>query len=312
MSNSPRRAVLFSGQGAQKVGMGADLFDQSPSAHALYELADQLLGWPLAETSFRGPVDALTQTRICQPALYVHGLALLAAFQDLTGHPLRFDAAAGLSLGEYTAHAAAGTFTFQAGLHLVAERGRLMQEACDATVGTMITLLGATPEQAAEIAAACDVDVANLNCPGQIVLSGGKKEMEGVAAAAKERGVRKVIPLNVAGAYHSRLMAAAATGLAPYLTAGKLESPVVPVVANFTADVTDGVDQILRALEAQVCGSVRWEESIRRLIAMGVTEFVECGPGAVLAGLLRRIDPQARCLSLETHADLVKHADALA
>ena len=311
MSNSPRRAVLFSGQGAQKVGMGADLFDQSPSAHALYELADQLLGWPLAETSFRGPVDALTQTRICQPALYVHGLALLVAFQDLTGHPLRFDAAAGLSLGEYTAHAAAGTFTFQAGLHLVAERGRLMQEACDATVGTMITLLGATPEQAAEIAAACDVDVANLNCPGQIVLSGGKKEMEGVAAAAKERGVRKVIPLNVAGAYHSRLMAAAATGLAPYLTAAKLESPVVPVVANFTADVTDGVDQILRALEAQVCGSVRWEESIRRLIAMGVTEFVECGPGAVLAGLLRRIDPQARCLSLETHADLVKHADAL-
>jgi [acyl-carrier-protein] S-malonyltransferase len=311
MSNSPRRAVLFSGQGAQKVGMGADLFDQSPSAHALYDLADQRLGWPLSETSFRGPEEALTQTRICQPALYVHGLALLAAYQDLTGRPLRFEAAAGLSLGEYTAHAAAGTFTFQAGLHLVAERGRLMQEACDATVGTMVTLLGATPEQAKEIAAACNVDVANLNCPGQIVLSGGKAEMEGLAAIAKEKGIRRVIPLNVAGAYHSRLMAGAATGLAPFLTAAQLASPTVPVVANYTADVAEGVDEILRTLEAQVCGSVRWEESIRRLLGQGITEFVECGPGAVLAGLLRRIDPNVRCLSLESHADLVKHADAL-
>jgi [acyl-carrier-protein] S-malonyltransferase len=311
MATSSLRAVLFSGQGAQKIGMGADLVAQSRSAQALYELADSRLGWPLSEYSFRGPGDSLTQTRICQPALYVHGLAILAAFQDLTGQPLLFSAAAGLSLGEYTAHAAAGTFTFQAGLHLVEVRGRLMQEACDSTVGTMATLLGATPEQATEIAAACNVDVANLNCPGQIVLSGGKAEMEGVAAAAQERGVRKVISLKVAGAYHSRLMASAAVGLAPYLTAAQLQASVVPVVANYTAEVADGADQILRALEAQVCGSVRWEESIRRLIAMGVTEFVECGPGGVLAGLLRRIDPEVTCLSLEKYEDLVKNADAL-
>jgi [acyl-carrier-protein] S-malonyltransferase len=311
MTTPSPRALLFSGQGAQKVGMGADLAENSVSAHALYELADSRLGWPLSDYSFRGPEEALTQTRICQPALYTQGLALLAAFQDLTGQPLRFEATAGLSLGEYTAHAAAGTFTFKAGLHLVAERGRLMQEACDATVGTMITLLGATPEQAREIAEACRVDVANLNCPGQIVLSGGKHEMEGVAEAAKARGIRRVIPLNVAGAYHSRLMASAATELAPYLTAAHLEAPRVPVVANYTADVTDGADQILRALESQVCGSVRWEESIRRLITMGFADFVECGPGGAIAGMVRRIDPAVRCLSLESYADLVKHAEAL-
>src|SRR5471032_472139 len=250
MTTTRPRALLFSGQGAQKVGMGADLYENSPSAHELYEQADAKLGWPLSEYSFRGPEATLTETRVCQPALYTHGLALLAAFQDHAKRPLRFEAAAGLSLGEYTAHAAAGSFTFQTGLHLVAERGRLMQEACNATVGTMITLLGATPEQAREIAALCDVDVANLNCPGQIVLSGGSKQMEGVAAVAKEKGIRKVVALKVAGAYHSRLMAAAATGLAPYLIAAHLEAPKVPVVANYSAHVTDGADSILTALDA--------------------------------------------------------------
>jgi [acyl-carrier-protein] S-malonyltransferase len=311
MTTSNPRALLFSGQGAQKVGMGADLVQNSVSAQALFELADRRLGWPVSAYSFNGPVETLTETRVCQPALYCHGLAILAAFEDHTGHPLRFEAAAGLSLGEYTAHAAAGTFTFQAGLHLVEQRGLLMQEACNATVGTMVTLLGATPEQAQEIATACNVDVANLNCPGQVVLSGGVREMEPVAALAKEKGIRKVVALKVAGAYHSRLMASAATGLAPYLTAAQLAAPRVPVVANYTAEVTDGADQILRALDAQVCGSVRWTESIQRLIAMGITEFVECGPGGVIAALLKRIDPNVTCLSLESHADIVKHADAL-
>jgi len=311
MSNTKPRALLFSGQGAQKAGMGADLYEKSASARALYELANSLLGLPLSDYSFQGPEATLTETRVCQPALYVHGLAILAAFEDHTGRPLRFEAAAGLSLGEYTAHAAAGTFTFQTGLHLVAERGRLMQESCNTTTGTMITLLGATPEQAQEIATACGVDVANLNCPGQVVLSGGVKEMEGVPVLAKEKGIRKVIPLKVAGAYHSRLMAAAATGLAPYLTNAEMHAPSVPVVANFTADVTDSADQILRALEAQVCGSVRWTESIQKLIAMGFTDFVECGPGGVIAGLLKRIDPAVTCLSLESHADIVKYAEAL-
>lgn len=311
MTTTKHRALLFSGQGAQKVGMGADLYEKSPAAQSLYQQADTQLSWPLSEYSFRGPEATLTETRVCQPALFVHGLAVLAAFQDITSRILRFEATAGLSLGEYTAHVAAGTFSFETGLSLVAERGRLMQEACNTTSGTMITLLGATPEQAREIAVQCNVDVANLNCPGQIVLSGGKKEMEGVAAAAKEKGVRKVIPLNVAGAYHSRLMAAAATGLAPHLANADLHAPRVPVVANFTATVTDGADQILRALEDQVCGSVRWEESVRRLISMGFTEFVECGPGGIIAGMLRRIDPAVTCLSLESYDDIVKHADAL-
>ena len=311
MTTNKPRALLFSGQGAQKVDMGADLYLNSLSAKALYDEADVRLGLPLTEYSFRGPSEKLTETRVCQPALYVHGLAILAAFEEHTKRALRFEAAAGLSLGEYTAHAAAGTFSFETGLHLVEKRGALMQEACNATQGTMITLLGATPEQAQEIATACNVDVANLNCPGQVVLSGGVKEMEGVPALAKEKGIRKVVPLKVAGAYHSRLMASAATELAPFLSAADLTAPRVPVVANYTADVTDGADQILRALDAQVCGSVRWTESIQKLIAMGITDFVECGPGAVIAGLLRRIDSNATCLSLESHADIVKHADVL-
>src|SRR5476649_1254353 len=272
MTTSKPRALLFSGQGAQKVGMGLDLFQNSVSAQALYELADTRLGWPLSDYSFNGPEEILTETRVCQPALYTHGLAILAAFEDHTGRPLRFEAAAGLSLGEYTAHAAAGTFTFQTGLHLVEMRGKLMQEACNATVGTMITLLGATPEQAQEVATACNVDVANLNCPGQVVLSGGVKESEGIAALAKEKGIRKVIPLKVAGAYHSRLMASAATGLAPYLQNAEINHPKLPVVTNYTADLTETVDNIETTLEMQVCGSVRWEESIRRLIAMGFTD----------------------------------------
>jgi [acyl-carrier-protein] S-malonyltransferase len=311
MTTTKPRALLFSGQGAQKIGMGADLIQNSASAKSLYLLADNLLGWPLSEYSLNGPEETLTETRVCQPALFVHGLSLVAAFEDYTGRPLRFEAAAGLSLGEYTAHAAAGTFSFQTGLELVAQRGRLMQEACNATTGTMSTLLGATPEQAQEIATACNVDVANLNCPGQVVLSGGVKESEGIAALAKEKGIRKVIPLKVAGAYHSRLMASAATGLAPYLSAAELHASKVPVVANYSAKVAEGADEVLQTLEAQVCGTVRWTESIQRLIALGFTEFVECGPGGVIAGLLKRIDPNVTCISLETYADIVKYADAL-
>jgi [acyl-carrier-protein] S-malonyltransferase len=311
MTTTPLRALLFSGQGAQKVGMGADLYEKSVSARELYHQADREFGGPLSKTSFEGPEAALTETRLCQPALYVQGLALLEAFRDITGKPLRFEAAAGLSLGEYTAHAAAGSFSFSTGLKLVTERGRLMQEACEATTGTMITLLGATGDQAREIATLCNVDVANYNCPGQIVLSGGTREMAGVADVAKEKGIRKVIPLKVAGAYHSRLMASAATGLAPFLAQAEINRPRIPVVANFTADVVATPDQIRPALEAQVCGSVCWEESIRRLIAMGYTHFVECGPGGAIAGMLKRINSQMHCLTVETYDDLVKNADAL-
>jgi [acyl-carrier-protein] S-malonyltransferase len=186
-----------------------------------------------------------------------------------------------------------------------------MQEACESTSGTMITLLGATSEQAREIAAACNVDVANLNCPGQIVLSGAKDAMAGVDAAAKERGVRKVIPLKVAGAYHSRLMASAAKELAPFLARAEIAAPRVPVIANFSAESVSTPEQIRPALEAQVCGSVCWEESIRKFLSKGITHFVECGPSATIAGLVRRISPQSHCLSLETYDDLVKHTDAL-
>ncbi len=300
-------AVLFSGQGAQKVGMGADLYEKSVAARKLYDRADEILGWSLTESSFQGPEERLVQTAVCQPALFVHGLAALAALEEATSKKFYFDYAAGLSLGEYTAYSAAGAFDFETGLKLVAVRGTLMQAACEATVGGMTTLLGASTEQAVEIAKEADVDVANLNCPGQIVLSGDLQSLKAVPDLAKVLGVKRAIALQVAGAYHSRLMKSAEKGLWSHLVGATISKPRVPVISNFKATET-APDDIRPTLRDQVCGSVRWEESIRYLLGKGVTEFVEFGVGGVLAGLLKRIEPGGKCRSVEKWADIESFA----
>lgn len=302
--------VLFSGQGAQKVGMAKDWVESSATARALAQKADQALGYSLTDIMFEGPEDELTKTSRCQPALYLHGLIGLALFKERLPN-LKPLAAAGLSLGEFTAHAAAGTFSFEDGLKIVAQRGSFMEEACQATQGSMAALIGGEEDQVRALAAAANVDVANLNAPGQIVLSGTVEGIDSAIAQAKDFGIRRAIKLNVAGAYHSRLMKSAQDKLAAELAALAISSPQIPVVANFTAAQVTSPDEIRKTLEQQVTGSVRWTESIRTLIAMGHRQFVELGPGKVIAGLVAKIDKDVTVHSIEDLASLDAATEAL-
>ncbi len=303
--------LLFSGQGAQKVGMGKDWAEISQTARRMARAADESLGFPLSDVMFDGPDDELMKTSRCQPALYLHGLMGLALLRERLPR-LTPVAAAGLSLGEFTAHAAAGTFSFEDGLKLVARRGELMEEACRATEGAMAALIGGDEEQVRALAAEADVDVANLNAPGQIVLSGAAAGIDAAIAKAKDFGIRRAIKLNVAGAYHSRLMRTAQEKLAAELAEVPMTAPTVPVVANFTAGVVRDPSEIRSTLEQQVTGSVRWTESIRRLVEMGHRTFLEIGPGKVLAGLVAKIEKDAVVHSVEDLASLETAVEALA
>ncbi len=309
MSNQ-RVVLLFSGQGAQTVGMGRDLAPLSGDAENLVAQADEILGWSLGEVMFDGPIEELTRTSRCQPALYVHGLLCLQLLKKrLPG--LEIAGAAGLSLGEFTAHAAAGTFDFETGLRLVAKRGLFMEEATDSTRGTMSAMIGGDEQAVVELAQECDVDVANFNAPGQIVLSGSEEGIEQAVAAAKSKGIKLAKVLTVAGAYHSRMMEAARVQLAGELKSVAIQSPGMPVICNVEAREVTGEDEIRATLEAQVTGSVRWSESMRVFLEKGETHFIELGPGGVLAGLMRRIDRQASVLKVEDLESLDAAAEAL-
>jgi len=298
-----KAVLLFSGQGAQKVGMGQDLIEAYPSAKALFEKADSVLGRPLTDVMFNGPAEDLTKTGNCQPALFLHGLALLEVLREKVPS-LEPVAAAGLSLGEMTAHCAAGTFDFEEGLKLVARRGELMDQACAANPGSMAAMIGGSDEDLAKLAAECDVDIANLNCPGQTVLSGKEEGIDQAVAKAKEFGLRMGKKLQVAGAYHSRLMAGAQEELGAALAATEMTQPEIPVISNYLAAPAEGPDAIRASLKDQVTGSVRWIESIRLLREQGHDTFIELGPGKVLAGFMARIDKEARIISIEDAASL--------
>ena len=297
--------LLFSGQGAQKVGMGKDLAETFPAARAIFDAADSALGFSLSQAMFEGPIEELTRTSRCQPALYAHGLAVLKVLQEKVPS-LEVVATAGLSLGEFTAHSAAGTFDFATGLKLVFQRGSFMEQACEETQGSMAAMIGGTEEAVRELAVQSDVDVANLNAPGQIVLSGSVSGIKAAVAGAKEKGISKAVELTVAGAYHSRLMKSAQDKLASVLAETAIATPTVPVVCNYEARAVSSAEEIRRTLTNQVTGSVRWAESIASLVAQGHQLFVECGPGGVLAGLMKRIDKTAKVLSIEDVASLEK------
>ena len=307
---SKKVVLLFSGQGAQAVGMGKELADSSPGARAVLEQADRILGFPLTEIMFGGPMEELTRTSRCQPALYAHGLACLAAVQEAVPG-LEIAAAAGLSLGEFTAHAAAGTFSFAEGLKLVARRGLFMEEACEATQGSMIAMLGGEEEAVRQLAVDGDVDMANFNTPGQIVLSGARENIVRTAALAKERGLRgKELP--VAGAYHSRLMISAQEKLCVELAGVALSVPSFPVVCNLEAQPVSEAAAIRRTLEQQVTGSVRWAQSMEYLLSQGHDCFLELGPGGQLAGMLSRIRKGIEIYSVSDPASLAKAVAGLA
>jgi [acyl-carrier-protein] S-malonyltransferase len=288
--------------------MGKDLAAEFPVAASLFQQANEILGFGLSRTAFEGPADELTKTSVCQPALYVHGLACLAVLKEKLPQFV-FHAAAGLSLGEFTAHSAAGTFDFHTGLDLVAKRSQAMQEACENTHGSMAAIIGGTEEQVRELASAAGVDVANLNSPGQIVLSGEAAKIAQAVSLARDYGARKAVELQVAGAFHSHLMESAYLQLQKVLADTSIKSPDVPVVCNVDAQAVSEPEAIRRTLAQQVTGSVRWIESVSYLLDhLDCTQFIELGPGGVLAGLVGRIRKGTPVTSI---SDVASLTDAL-
>jgi [acyl-carrier-protein] S-malonyltransferase len=267
--------------------MGRDLAEQFPAAANLFRRADEILGRKLSEIAWNGPIEELTKTSNCQPALYVHGLACLAALREVAGE-FPIEGAAGLSLGEITAHAAAGTFDFTTGLKLVQRRGELMDEACAATYGAMAAMIGADENTVRLLAADEDVDVANINAPGQIVISGELAKVEAAIGVAKEYGIRRATLLNVAGAYHSRLMESAYVKLGETLAEIPMQTPRFAVISNVTGEEVTTPDEIRRTLQDQVTATVRWLDCMERLLERGCELFIELGSAGVLAGLLKR------------------------
>jgi len=281
--------LLFSGQGAQRVGMGRSLYENSPLARSLYDEADAVLGYAFKKICFEGPEEALTQTRVCQPALYVLGYVAFKLLEE-KGKLADCRAALGLSLGELTALAAAGVFDFATGLRLVAARAELMQQACETTRGGMAALIGGDRALVEAFCREQDVDMANLNSPGQIVISGESEKIEKAVGLAKERGFKMAVPLKVAGAYHSRLMAGASAAYANVLRDVPFQAPRCIVFTNVTGRSVAEPGEIKDALVKQIVSPVLWEDCQRAAGALGVTAFYECGPGAVLAGFAKRID----------------------
>jgi [acyl-carrier-protein] S-malonyltransferase len=296
-------ALLFAGQGAQVVGMGKDLAEKFPSAKTWFDRANAALGYDLAGICFNGPEAELTKTENAQPGIF---LVSWVAFQLLKEQVpnLRFDAMAGLSLGEFTALTAAGTMNFEDGLRVVRQRGKFMQEACDATHGGMAAIIGLDETPTREVCAEAGIVLANLNCPGQLVISGEAKKVAKACELAKARGAKRALPLTVAGAYHSPLMASAQPKLGAELAKINLVSPTVPVISNVTAEAHGDPTEISVRLVEQVTSSVLWENSMRALLAQGFTRFIELGPGTALSGFMKRIDKTAQILNVADAASL--------
>jgi [acyl-carrier-protein] S-malonyltransferase len=304
-------ALLFAGQGAQSVGMGRDLTEQFPTAADLFQEADDVLGRKLSDIAWNGPIEELTKTANCQPALFVHGLAALAALREAAGE-FPVGGAAGLSLGEMTAHAAAGTFDFEAGLKLVQKRGELMDEQCAATVGGMAAMIGGLENEVRQLAADEDIDVANINAPGQIVVSGELAKVEAAIGVAKEYGIGRATLLNVGGAYHSRLMGGAYEKLGAELLNIEMRLPRFPVISNVTGEKVKTLPEIRRTLQDQVTATVRWVDCMETLLEKcGCNFFIELGPGNVLAGLLRRISKGVEVISVSDSASVRACAEKL-
>lgn len=305
-----KTALLFAGQGAQAVGMGKDLAAAYPAAKAWFDRANSVLGYDLAAICFGGPDAELTRTENAQPGIY---LVSWVAFQLLKEKvpSLQFDASAGLSLGEFTALTAAGAMSFENGLKVVRQRGKFMQEACEATHGGMAAIIGLAEGPMREVCAQAGVVLANLNCPGQLVISGETEKIAQACELARAKGARRALPLPVAGAYHSPLMASAQPKLDTELGSIALAAPSVPVVSNVTAQPHGDAASIRIRLIEQVTSSVRWEESMRYLLAQGFTRFIELGPGTALSGFMKRIDSGAQMLNVADVGSLEATVTAL-
>jgi [acyl-carrier-protein] S-malonyltransferase len=301
-------AWVFPGQGAQYVGMGREVADMYEEARTVFAQADEALGFSLSRLCMEGDEAELRRTENTQPAILTTSIALLRTLQK---HAIPVDYVAGHSLGEFSALVAAESLSFETAVKLVRIRGRLMEEAVPAGKGTMAAVLGMEETALAQICEAVTatgnpVDMANLNCPGQIVVSGTREGVEEACRRAKAAGARRAMMLEVSGPFHSRLMQPAAEKFRPCLAEAEIADAQVPVVANVTARPVQDAAAIRELLYRQVASPVRWEESVRWLLAQGVRTFVEIGPGSVLSGLIRKVDRSAQTLQVEKPADLEK------
>lgn len=304
-------ALMFAGQGAQYVGMGKDWSNQFPTARTWFERARSALGYDLPSICFEGPEPELTKTENAQPGIFLVSWVAYQLLKERVPH-LSFQAAAGLSLGEFTALTAAGALSFEDGLRIVRLRGRFMQEACEATRGGMAAIIGLDEAVTREVCEQSGVVLANLNCPGQLVISGEADKIGKACELAKSKGARRALPLPVAGAYHSPLMSSAQPRLKAELANLVIQTPSVPVISNVTAQPHTGSEEIRARLVEQVTSSVRWEESMRVLLAQGFTRFIELGPGTALSGFMKRIGKDAQVLNVSDVASLETTAKALA
>lgn len=298
---------LFPGQGAQFPGMGKDFYESFPVARQTFEEADDILGWSIKDIVFNGPEELLTKTRNSQTGIYVASMAILRVLNDLFPE-LVPAVCSGLSLGEYTATTAAGYLDFAKGLPLVEHRGRYMNDACMNTKGTMAVVLGLSADEVEKIVADArlpdDLWAANFNCPGQVVISGTAKGIALGTGLLKEAGAKRVMPLQVHGAFHSGLMQSAKEQLKPYIADLKLQKPVAALVMNVVGDFVNVEEQIKYLLLEQVTSPVRWEQGIRAIEQKGVKLYVEIGPGKTLGGFNKRIGVQAPTLSIEKVEDI--------
>jgi [acyl-carrier-protein] S-malonyltransferase len=292
-------AYVFPGQGSQAVGMGLYLYTQYASARDVFDEVDRTLGFSLSRLCFEGPEEELIQTINVQPAVLTVSIACLKAAEEIIGSSLPLpDVVAGHSLGEYTALVAAGVLRLSEAARLVRERGRLMNEAASARRGGMVAVLGFDAKTIEDICLAADTEISNINCPGQVVVSGAEDKLTEFKRLAEKNGARRIIRLKVSGAFHSRLMQPAVDGLHKVISESIFNEPRMPVIANVTADRLIDTGAIKEELAAQIVNCVRWQQSVENMIASGVTGFVEIGHGQVLADLIKRISPETPVLNI--------------
>jgi [acyl-carrier-protein] S-malonyltransferase len=297
---------LFSGQGSQYIGMGRDLYEAFAESKAVFDKADEVLGFPLSKLCFEGPLEELTKTQNCQPAILTVSIAAYEAIRSAAGSRLQAPGfVAGLSLGEYSALVAAEAMSFENAVYLVRRRGEFMEEEARKQPGRMLSIIGLDAAAVKQICAQTNTEVANINCPGQTVISGGVSEIDRAQENALVAGAKMAVLLEVSGAFHSSFMRGASSKLAAELEKIKINAPKMHFISNVTAAGANSADEIKNNLIKQVSASVLWEGSMRFILSQGVTKFFEFGPGKVLKGLMRRIDSTAQVVSIEKKEDIV-------